>query len=428
MSRAFQRIAMPAGAALLVALAAAPSAAAAPDDAPGLWYYTQPGLEQVHERTTGEGITIAMLDTAINPDVPELVGTGLEVHEPSYCAASEGGPALPATTTGPLAQHATSIASMLVGSGNGVDGQPGVRGVAPGAKLIAFANLSIAEDRACLATADQVGTRAAAVSFRDAVASGANIINVSATLDMDTDDYVAALREGVIVVGAAGNTGGIVTGWPATLNGAVAVGTARPDMTLDPGSPSGPELGVIAPGAEVRCLDGTFATYAYCTGSSQATAYVSGALALVWSAYPDATANQILQSLVRNTDGEAEHEPVHDESWGYGAVNVRLMLESDPTSYPDVNPFIRTGPDEIPSASALLAETAPEAPANPAPNSDAPSTDDPQEAGLPGGVITAVAVVVLLALVVAGVLLVRRRSATAPTHHAPSTDRGGHRG
>ncbi|RMI03575.1 S8 family peptidase [Cellulomonas triticagri] len=421
-------------AAMLLTTVAGPSAAATSDD--GLWYYTATGLDAIHQRTTGEGITIAVLDDPVNPDAPDLLGTSVQVKQPSYCATETQGPAVPAPTSGPLSRHGTHMAAMLVGTGAGLDGEPGVRGIAPGTTVISYTIRSVSDSVSCL---NPAGVASDDQAFRDAIADGADIINVSGALStLSEEAFSEAIRAGVIVVGAAGNNGGRVVGAPAEFNGAVAVGTVTADRTLDEGSPSGPEMGVVAPGTDIRCMDETFTIYGRCTGSSDAAVYTSGVLALLWSLHPDATANQVLQALVHTTDGELRDEPVHDDAWGYGTVNARLLVDADPSSYPDVSPFIREDPDATPPASALT--SAAEAPAEEDTGTapvEPPTTTAPAEE--PTG--TAWPVVVgaggVAALVIAGVVtavvLNRRRRDRASSHPQPhepsySNQHGGHHG
>jgi hypothetical protein len=69
---------------------------------------------------------------------------------------------------------------------------------------------------------------------------------------------------------------------------------------------------------------------------------VSGILADVASKYPDATGNQLIQSLVRNSGSQAHELPAApDPVMGYGTVNLSNMLRVDPAvAYEDVNPLI----------------------------------------------------------------------------------------
>lgn len=403
----------------------------------GLWYYTQSGMEQLHQRSTGEGVTIAVIDTAVNPSAPGLAGADITVHEPSYCALEAHGPAEPAAGDGPNTQHGTGITSVLVGDGTRPDGRQGVLGVAPGATIRNYAVRDVAEKDSCFIPA---GTSGEQDSFRDAVADGADIINISGTLAIDPAEYAAAIRAGVIVVAAAGNAPGDIVIEPAALNGVVAVGSLTPALTPERLSSSGPGLGVVAPGAEFLCYDGDLVTEARCSGTSNAAAYTSGALALAWSAFPDATGNQILQALVRSTGGQAVHEPLHDDTWGYGIVSARLMLETDPTTYPDVNPFIRDAADATPPADELLGTGAQES-APPAADTDgtdsAPAPGEDADTGWIPPLLIAGALVGLLVVagIVTAVLLAGRRRARTDTagsqqqHPAAApTYRGGQHG
>ena len=210
---------------------------------------------------------------------------------------------------------------------------------------------------------------------------------------------------------------------------------------------------VVAPGEKVRTFTDEFDGYRLANGSSSATAYTAGALALVWSAYPEATGNQILQTLVRNTDGE-DHELYWDEHYGYGVVNVRHMLDHDPTTYPDVNPLLVDNPGAVPSIAEVtnptpLATATTSAAATPTPvptpvptPSAAPSTkpvssddqaDDSDSRSTAPLLVGAAAILAALVAVVA--LAVRRAranhgaaggpDATPPTHQPGQEPRPG---
>lgn len=58
--------------------------------------------------------------------------------------------------------------------------------------------------------------------------------------------------------------------------------------------------------------------------------------------WPDATGNQILQSLIRNTKGNASSGPKLDPEHkrGFGIVDPGKLLSVDPAQYPDVNPLL----------------------------------------------------------------------------------------
>lgn len=427
MTRSHRRLRAWAAAALVPLSLLAPVAASATTDDPsdnGLWYYTATGLEQQHQRSTGAGITIAVIDSAVNPNAPDLVGANVTVREPGYCPLPDGGEAT-GTSTEEGARHGTHIAALIAGTGAGANGEPGTKGVAPGADVEVF-SLGTVRNGPCR----HVHFSRA---FQDAAAS-ADIINVSGGYDFSGEDMLAALRAGVIVVASAGNEG-FTTDFPATFNGAVTVGTLAPDLTLAEGSPLGGGVDVVAPGADIRSIAPDWQRYGRGTGSSDAAAFTSGALALAWSLYPDATANQMMQSLIRNTGG-TEHEPaIEDVAWGYGMVNVRQMLDTDPRSYPDVNPFIEDDENAIPSMDQVreaLGEADPGA--TPTPTAPAAAEHDEPAAPADGStdsssmlpIVLGVVAAVVVAGAVTAVVLVRRRGRR--TQPDPTTNAGGHDG
>lgn len=425
----------------LVALGGStPASAAVPGVDDGRWYYEATSMAEIHQRTTGEGITVALVDGRVNTEVADLVGADIRPHEPSYCADAAGGDPYPGTSTGPDAGHATSMATVLVGRDAGLDGQPGIPGIAPGITLRTYA--SNLDGLPChTPRGDQISSDD---TVRDAIADGADIIFVPGTQEMSQEVVAAAQRAGVIVVGAAGNDGGVLTGMPAVFNGVVSTGTLTPDQTLDPGSVEGPRLSVVAPGTGFRALAPTWDSYGTTTGSSNAAAYTAGVLALLWSLYPDATDGQILQALIRTTDGEVKDTWTHDPAWGYGVVNARVLMTVDPTTLPDVNPFIVDDPNVVPTAAEILGTAEATAPAtDDRPSATAAPGDvdgdasgtGPTEAATTGPgigvVLGAAAGVVVVGVAVATVLARRRRhpAVAASDHHdAPPTDTRGNHG
>jgi hypothetical protein len=422
-------------AALLLALSAPSAALASTGGSDGRWYYDMTGMAEVHQQTTGEGITIGILDTPINPSAPDLVGADLWVHEPSYCAAEAGGAALPGVSTDTDARHGTTIASLLVGTDAGIGGEPGIPGVAPGAAVRAY---PIIFGEACESPAGAGANLDPAM--RDAVADGVDIIVVPGSNFITGEGIAAALKAGVIVIGAAGNWTSIVTGSPADKNGVVATGWVDQNVELSGGSPHGERLGVVAPGADFRSIASTWDEYTRTEGSSNSAAYTAGALALAWSLHPDATANQILQALVRTTDGQIKDVPAHDEDWGYGAVHVRTLVSVDPTTYPDENPFLSDDPTLEPRASDVLGAgpddavaPAPGPTTTPAAQPDA-TDEQEQDDGVPIlAVVGGVAALVLVVGATTAVVVARRRrrpahetAASTPHPQAPTYTGGNH--
>lgn len=389
------------------AASAAAPAAATTGDQDGLWYYTAAGLDRAHQTTTGEGITVAVLDGPINPAASDLAGTDLVTHEEGLCTR-EDGTSIPGVATDEVAEHGTNVTAVIIGAGTGVGGQPGVRGVAPGATVLHYA----------LNGPDDCWDIDLAGGIDAAVDAGADIINISIGVEPGEGDVEAlarAQREGVIVVTAAPNTAGTDLGWPGAANGVVTVQSADANLQLNPEAITSPQLGAVAPGEAIRALSwnrGAWDTYRLANGNSYAAPFTAGVLALVWSQHPDATANQVIQTLLRNTSGH-EGELARDDSWGYGAVSALGALSADPTTYPDVNPLLLDEPFALPAYADVMGDPTP----TPAPDVTDESTPPPtvDEAGDDEGssmvmpLVLGGGALILLAIVVAVILMARRR-------------------
>lgn len=425
---------------LLAIVAAAPAAALDDDD--GMWYYTATGMSKLHERTTGKGVQIAVVDTAIWPEAGDLAGASVRVHEPSFCAEKSLGDPLPAAQRTVSAAHGTNMTALLVGTGSGQNGHPGILGVAPDADVWFYSTLVGPDgEQVCHSPSVEAGRFVFGEAIDQAVADGADIISISlsSTVLMDYWAVTRALHEGVVVVVALSDNPD--QPYPGSFNGVVTVESLGPDVQVRPGSRPGAD--VVAPGEAIRHLDDDLSSYRLRNGSSAATAFTAGALALVWSAYPEATGNQIIQTLIRNTNAE-DHELYHDPLTGYGVVNVRHMLEHDPTTYPDENPLLDHDPDSIPTyeqvqdLSLLDDPTLRDSPRRetpsagattplPSPTADATATPAPATPVAHDAGSTAPALLAagggLLAVGVAAVavLVFRRRGATATGVSRPGT-------
>lgn len=169
-------------------------------------------------------------------------------------------------------------------------------------------------------------------------------------------------------------------------------------------------------------MDPTYSYYGITTGSSNAAAYAAGVIALAMEAFPNATTNQVLQAMTRTTDGSL-HDPNKTPRRGYGQVDVGALLASDPSSFPDENPFVSELQGAIPSADEFVPEPAPvpNGPTAPADEPDhgeardSPSGTSPLVIGLAAAGLV---VLVALAILLAAVRSRSRRSITAnPAQH-----------
>ena len=146
-----------------------------------------------------------------------------------------------------------------------------------------------------------------ATAIHDCLDSGARVINLSVALSQLScqtnrhleDSLTRALRRNVIVIAAAGNQGGLGSTaitrhpWVIPVVGCDAGGSPLNESNL--GSSIG-RRGLRAPGDSITSLSGT-GGFLTSGGTSIATPFVTGTVALLWSAFPSATAAQIRQAV-----------------------------------------------------------------------------------------------------------------------------------
>lgn len=421
-----------------MASAAAP-ASAAPGD--GLWYFDAANIAVQHDSgITGKGVTIAVLDGPVNTEIPTLKDANIEVREPSFCYTDDHKLA-PATSTdlsGPdSAYHGTNVVSYIAGTGVGYEGQTGVKGVAPGAKVLYYAVSRLdkvvagGEQISCL---EKDGTRKSdevGQAMTEAMDAGADIIVIAAgyngdALSFGNGAYERAIREGVIVVGSVANTDDLVVSmnFPAGANGSVGVQAADINGTIQTtdGRPNddsstmviAPGIGILGQGER----DGTWEKQILIPGStSVATPIAAGYIALAMQKWPDATGNQILQDMVRSSNdaGTANFDP--SGLIGYGFVTATRMIQRDPAQYEDVNPLLENVRGFAqPTSEEIYA--APTATVTPTPETE------PGEAAEPGINLSSLLIIALgaggllvVAAVVITVVVVSRRRSSVPSSH-----------
>ena len=167
-----------------------------------------------------------------------------------------------------------------------------------------------------------------------AVANGADVVNISLEsnfLPLTVEETVqAALDAGLIMVGAAGNTGFGVS-FPASLPGVIAVGSTRGEAEPDRRalfSPVSGEVEFVAPGENipsptVEAVTGE-ASFGTGTGTSFSAPLVTGAIALIRSIRPTATLSDVRAFL---RAGATDLPDLESPFWdGAGRINYRQSL------------------------------------------------------------------------------------------------------
>ncbi|MGW7201782.1 type VII secretion-associated serine protease mycosin, partial [Streptomyces chryseus] len=326
---ALRRAAPRAVAAALVAAAVAvlPAPAAYADSIRAQqWALDALHTDEAWRTTKGEGVTVAVLDTGVDGSHPDLEGRVLEGKDLIGFGAGKGDRA--------WARHGTAMAGIIAGHGSGPGRSDGVVGIAPEAKILPVRVILEGGDPARKRARSTRGN-ALAQGIRWAADHGADVINLSLGDDSKSahpepaEDAAVqyALAKGAVVVASAGNSGeeGDHISYPAAYPGVIAVAAVDSSGTHASFSTSRWYATVSAPGVDVIIADPDRRYYEG-WGTSAASAFVSGAAALIRSAHPDLTPAQV-KKLLADTARNAP-EGGRDDARGYGFVDPAAALEA----------------------------------------------------------------------------------------------------
>ena len=315
------------------ALTLAPAPAHAADPITTQEYFSYYGFDAAREKGyTGKGITIALIDTPVDLSDPELAGANIVDKSRCTLDASQ--------TSSP---HGNSMAALLVSQ---------KYGVAPDATLYTYqtATNGAASSGSCKQGAKELDTIANLIN--QAIDDGAQIISISLSNNERGSEIkwaiTRAINEGVIIVSSSGNEA-IYDDFThlGRWSGVVGVTAINTDGTFASYSSWGNGVVTAAVGGPVTIRDANTGELTTTSGTSNATALVSGMLALARQKWPEATTNQILQSLVRS-GLNPNHE--WNQYTGYGAIDGGGLVIDDPSQYPDENPLLNKPGGSEPTA------------------------------------------------------------------------------
>lgn len=321
-------------AALAASLALLPATAHADDGIRAQqWALDALHTSQAWQTTKGKGITVAVLDTGIDGDHPDLAGNVLEGKDMVGFGAKKG--------DRPWARHGTAMAGIIAGHGHGAGRGDGVLGIAPEAKILPI-RVILEDGDPHRSKARNTRGNALADGIRWATDHGADVINLSLGDDSKSahpepaEDAAVqyALKKGAVVVASAGNGGerGDHISYPAAYPGVIAATAV--DERGDRASFSTRRwyATVSAPGKEIVIADPDREYYEG-WGTSAASAFVSGAVALIRAAHPGLTPPQIKQLL----EDTARDVPSggRDDSRGFGFIDPAAAIAEGGKMKPD---------------------------------------------------------------------------------------------
>jgi type VII secretion-associated serine protease mycosin len=343
------------------------------------WFLRSLRVADAHKYSQGEGITVAVIDTGVDANHPDLVGNVLAGTETT--PGSRGGNGQRDNDG-----HGTKMAGLIAAHGHGSG--DGALGIAPKAKILPIRDTD----------ADGFGSDAGEVAGIDwAIAHGAKVISISRAGSTTPALRAAADRAraaDIVVVNGVGNRPReVFVAGAARIRGVVAVAATDRNGNHASVSVTGPEVVLAAPGVDITSVfrGGGYNTD---TGTSDSTAIVAGAVALVRAKYPNLSADEVIHRL---TATAADKGPAgRDEQYGYGVLNLVAALTANVPPAGQVNATASATPSSSPSTTAAAAPA-------PGPSSSSNSST------------TVLALVILAALVVAGSLawLYTRRRRTS---------------
>ncbi|WP_432513864.1 S8 family serine peptidase [Kineococcus sp. SYSU DK001] len=269
-------------------------------DAYGAWAVTQ-----------GAGVTVAVLDSGVDPRQPDLVGRVRDLGNFTRESAAI------------VVDHGTEVATVVAGAyGNAV----GAAGVAPGVTILSG---KVCEAAGCSSDAVVKGITAA-------VNAGADVVNLSLggeTYNRTTAATVQwAVSKGVVVVAAAGNSGdqGNPVEYPAAYDGVISVSASTPTGAAAAWAQHNSYVDLSAPGESIPAglplTDGTY-PYEPVAGTSFSAPQVAAAAALVRSVAPDADVATV-EGWLKGSATPASWAP----GYGTGLLDVAAAVDAARTA------------------------------------------------------------------------------------------------
>ncbi|WP_186778471.1 type VII secretion-associated serine protease mycosin [Streptomyces salinarius] len=293
------------------------------------WSLQRVNLDELWAQSKGKGVQVAVIDTGVDVKNPQLTDAVNASKGKNYLPEkNEKGEKIDrgnAHGTTDTVGHGTRVAGII--AARPAKGT-GFVGLAPESTIIPIKQ-NDAEGNGTAATL--------ATSIRYAVDAGADVINISqdtakavkpdSTLESAVD---YALGKEVVVVASAGNDGlggKDKTTYPASYDGVLAVASSDRNNERASFSQAGEFIGVAAPGVD---MISTVPGGGHCSdnGTSFSAPYVAAVAALLKSAYPKWTAEQIVAQIEQTAERSI---PGHDRLVGWGVIDpVKALTAVDP--------------------------------------------------------------------------------------------------
>ena len=288
-------------------------------------------LNEAHRYTQGDPrITVAVLDTGITLSHPELQDALLPGYDfvdiidgaSKFVGDYFGYDDVPDDEVG----HGTHVAGIIAGKGINMP-----VGVVPKCKILPVRVLGAMERGGKRVGAGLVDNINAGIKW--AIDHGADVINMSLGIQhtggglphQEVVDY--AKQKGVTIVAASGNDGQENLYYPGALPYVITVGAVDELGEIAPFSTYGKQVSFVAPGTNIYStyLEND---YAFSTGTSHASPFVAGAVALL-KAYALSQGKQLLDNqmkyILKNSSDKISTRFKHSKA-GFGHINLTDAL------------------------------------------------------------------------------------------------------
>ena len=302
---------------------------------PRQWGIDAIGCRASWDRQTGDpSVVIGVIDSGVEVAHPDLIGAlmpGRSFVDMAGTPAPDGwrwegtlSPGFPPADEVGHGTHVTGIMVARTGNGFGIAGVARPCRALPVRVLARMVRLSDGAVKGSGTAAD------VAAGIRWAVDQHVAVLNMSfgfpeiTFAERDAIDY--ALAHNCVPIAAMGDQGPAAEPmFPALLHGVVAVGAVDSRLQRAPFSQTGAHIALTAPGVQILSTvpGGGFQLQ---DGTSMATAFVSGVVALLRSANPHMSPLQVAAAL-RESATRVPGQSLPNEDFGSGVVNADAALQ-----------------------------------------------------------------------------------------------------
>ena len=279
--------------------------------------------------TRGQGVTVAVIDSGVNPGVSDLTRSVTPGPDLTGVDTPESNPN--------WGMHGTWMASLIAGHGH--DGGSGIIGIAPMAHVLSIRVITNSGDPGFARYQRQSSARhqrELATAIKYAISHGAGVISMSlgdgAQSLLVRQALQEALNRNIVILASSGNSGDVRSAqaqghaplsFPANYPGVLSVAAVDQNGAAASFSSDNLSVQVAAPGVQVPA-QGQDGGYWLVSGTSPACALAAGVAALIRSAYPALPPDLVGDAITTTT----RHRPAggYNDKVGFGTVDAAAAL------------------------------------------------------------------------------------------------------